>query len=86
MLLQTLFNIRLNQNILNFFTPNSNGYDNLARAVGAPVTLNGRKAHSVFMSPGTGYRNNAADGTATGDAAEDITELEAVLELWPTWN
>ncbi|KAJ5602027.1 hypothetical protein N7510_011561 [Penicillium lagena] len=55
-----------------FSGPESNGYDNLASAVGAPVTLNGQKAYGVFMSPGTGYRNNAASGTATGDAAEGI--------------
>lgn len=47
--------------------PEANGYDNLASAVGAPVTLNGAKAYGVFISPGTGYRNDAAVGTATGD-------------------
>ena len=55
-----------------FNGPESNGYDNLASAVGAPVTLNGQKAYGVFMSPGSGYRNNAASGTATGDAAEGM--------------
>jgi len=55
-----------------FNGPESNGYDNLASAIGAPVTLNGQKAYGVFISPGTGYRNNAASGTATGDAAEGI--------------
>jgi len=55
-----------------FSGPESNGYDNLASAIGAPVTLNGQKAYGVFMSPGTGYRNNAAVGTATGDAAEGM--------------
>lgn len=52
--------------------PESNGYDNLASAIGAPVTLNGAKAYGVFISPGTGYRNNAAVGTATGDAAQGM--------------
>ncbi|RDL35135.1 putative alpha-L-arabinofuranosidase B [Venustampulla echinocandica] len=52
--------------------PESNGYDNLASATGAPVTLNGQKAYGVFISPGTGYRNNAVRGTATGDAAEGM--------------
>lgn len=52
--------------------PEANGYDNLASATGAPVTLNGQKAYGVFVSPGTGYRNNAASGTATGDAAEGM--------------
>ncbi|KAI8944762.1 Arabinosidase B [Xylaria longipes] len=55
-----------------FTGPESNGYDNLASATGAPVTLNGQKAYGVFVSPGTGYRNNAASGIATGDAAEGM--------------
>lgn len=55
-----------------FNGPESNGYDNLASATGAPVTLNGQKAYGVFISPGTGYRNNAASGTAKGDAAEGM--------------
>lgn len=55
-----------------FNGPESNGYDNLASAIGAPVTLNGQKAYGVFISPGTGYRNNAASGTAKGDAAEGM--------------
>ncbi|KAM0473617.1 hypothetical protein ACHAPX_008022 [Trichoderma viride] len=60
-----------------FNGPESGGYDNLASAIGAPVTLNGQKAYGVFISPGTGYRNNAASGTAKGDAAEG---LYAVLD------
>jgi hypothetical protein len=55
-----------------FKGPEANGHDNLASAIGAPVTLNGQKAYGVFMSPGTGYSNNAASGTATGDAAEGM--------------
>ncbi|KAI1749160.1 Arabinosidase B [Xylaria castorea] len=55
-----------------FSGPEANGYDNLASAIGAPVTLNGQKAYGVFVSPGTGYRNNAASGTAKGDAAEGM--------------
>ncbi|PYH86805.1 alpha-L-arabinofuranosidase [Aspergillus uvarum CBS 121591] len=55
-----------------FDGPESNGYDNLASAIGAPVTLNGQKAYGVFVSPGTGYRNNDANGTATGDEAEGM--------------
>ncbi|KAJ7820970.1 alpha-L-arabinofuranosidase B, partial [Mycena olivaceomarginata] len=41
-----------------------NGFDNLAAADGAPVTLNGQKAYGVFISPGTGYRNDATTGIA----------------------
>ncbi|KAI0453567.1 fungal alpha-L-arabinofuranosidase [Xylaria acuta] len=55
-----------------FSGPESNGYDNLASAIGAPVTLNGQKAYGVFVSPGTGYRNNAVSGSAKGDAAEGM--------------
>jgi non-reducing end alpha-L-arabinofuranosidase len=55
-----------------FSGPDSGGYDNLASATGAPVTLNGQKAYGVFIAPGTGYRNNAASGTAKGDAAEGM--------------
>ena len=55
-----------------FSGPEANGYDNLASAIGAPVTLNGQKAYGVFISPGTGYRNNAPSGIAKGDAAEGM--------------
>ncbi|KAJ7778127.1 alpha-L-arabinofuranosidase [Mycena metata] len=48
------------------------GPDNLAAADGAPVTLNGQKAYGVFISPGTGYRNDKTNGIATGDAAEGL--------------
>nr|POE64981.1 putative alpha-l-arabinofuranosidase b [Quercus suber] len=52
--------------------PQTNGYDNLASAIGAPVTLNGQKAYGVFISPGTGYRNDNTNGVATGDQAEGM--------------
>ncbi|KAH7393463.1 Arabinosidase B [Cadophora sp. MPI-SDFR-AT-0126] len=55
-----------------FNGPDINGYDNLASAIGAPVTLNGNKAYGVFVSPGTGYRNNAVSGSATGDQPEGM--------------
>jgi hypothetical protein len=48
------------------------GYDYEASAIGAPVTLNGQKAYGVFISPGSGYRNNAATGIAKGDDAEGM--------------
>ncbi|KAG4441982.1 hypothetical protein IFR05_002550 [Cadophora sp. M221] len=47
-------------------------YDNLASATGAPVTLCGKKAYSVFISPGTGYRNNKVSGSATSDEQEGM--------------
>ncbi|KAF5677485.1 alpha-n-arabinofuranosidase B [Fusarium circinatum] len=52
--------------------PDVNGWDNMAAADGAPVTLNGKKAYGVFVSPGTGYRNNDVSGSATGDEPEGI--------------
>lgn len=55
-----------------FNGPEANGYDNLASAIGAPVTLNGQKAYGVFISPGTGYRNNKVSGSAVGDTAEGM--------------
>ncbi|KAF4631117.1 hypothetical protein G7Y89_g7017 [Cudoniella acicularis] len=55
-----------------FKGPAADGYDNLASAIGAPITINGQKVYGVFVAPGTGYRNNAASGTAKGDAAEGM--------------
>lgn len=55
-----------------FDGPGADGYDLLASAIGAPVTLNGQSAYGVFISPGTGYRNDAATGTATGDEPEGL--------------
>ncbi|OBT65008.1 hypothetical protein VE03_05667 [Pseudogymnoascus sp. 23342-1-I1] len=52
--------------------PDANGFDYLASAYGAPVTLDGKKAYGVFISPFTGYRCNTATGTATGDEAEGM--------------
>src|ERR671931_2791714 len=55
-----------------FQGPAPGGFDNLANATAAPTTLNGQKAYGVFVAPGTGYRNNATSGIATGDAAEGM--------------
>lgn len=55
-----------------FDGPGPNGSDNLASATGAPVTLNGQTVYGVLVTPGTGYRNDKATGTATGDAAEGM--------------
>lgn len=57
--------------------PEANGYDSLASAIGAPVMLNGDKAYGVFISPKTGYRNDATTSVATGDQPEG---LYAVLD------
>jgi hypothetical protein len=55
-----------------FNGPAAGGYDNLANATAAPVTVGGHKAYGVFVAPGTGYRNNSTSGIATGDAAEGM--------------
>ena len=52
--------------------PNPGGFDYLAGAKGAPVTLNGNKAYGVFIPPKTGYRIDTAKGTATGNSAEGL--------------
>jgi hypothetical protein len=52
--------------------PGPGGFDNPASATGAPVTLNGKKAYGVFIPPKTGYRNNKAKGTATGDQPQGM--------------
>ena len=55
-----------------FSGPQPDGSDNLAAADGAPIMVGGQKAYGVFVSPGTGYRNNNAKSTAIGDAAEGM--------------
>ena len=52
--------------------PGPNGFDNLADATAAPISLNGKKAYGVFIPGKTGYRNNAAKNTATGDEAQGM--------------
>jgi len=52
--------------------PASGGYDNLASATAAPIYVDNKKAYGVYVASGVGYRNNAASGTAKGDAAEGI--------------
>jgi hypothetical protein len=55
-----------------FQGPAPGGFDNLANATAAPITISGQKAYGVFVAPGTGYRNNNATGTATGDQPEGM--------------
>lgn len=52
--------------------PEPGGWDKLADAKAAPVTVGGQKAYGVYISPGTGYRNNKTNGIATGDQPEGI--------------
>ncbi|MEU1535584.1 alpha-L-arabinofuranosidase B [Streptomyces fagopyri] len=55
-----------------FNGPAAGGYDNLANATAAPVTVAGHKVYGVFVAPGTGYRNNHTSGIATGDQPEGM--------------
>jgi hypothetical protein len=55
-----------------FRGPAAGGYDNLASATAAPIMVNGHKAYGVFVSPGTGYRNNTTNGIARGDQPEGM--------------
>ncbi|MFI2665334.1 arabinofuranosidase catalytic domain-containing protein [Micromonospora carbonacea] len=52
--------------------PAPGGWDNLADAKAAPITVGGQKAYGVYVAPGTGYRNNNTNGVATGDQPEGI--------------
>jgi hypothetical protein len=52
--------------------PAPGGWDNLADAKAAPITIGGQKAYGVYVAPGTGYRNNNTNGVATGDQPEGI--------------
>ncbi|KAF3933791.1 Alpha-N-arabinofuranosidase [Dactylellina cionopaga] len=55
-----------------FKGPAANGYDNYASATAAPVYLNGHKVYGVYVTPGVGYRNNKATGTAKGDQPQGM--------------
>jgi hypothetical protein len=55
-----------------FRGPASGGYDNLANATAAPITVGGHKAYGVYVSPGIGYRDNSTNGIATGDDPEGM--------------
>jgi non-reducing end alpha-L-arabinofuranosidase len=46
------------------------GPDALANATAAPVTVGGHEAYGVYVAPGTGYRDDATSGIATGDSPE----------------
>jgi hypothetical protein len=60
-----------------FQGPAPGGFDNLANATAAPTTLNGQKAYGVFVAPGTGYRNNATSGIATGSGPQGVYMVAA---------
>jgi hypothetical protein len=49
-----------------------NGYDTLANATAAPISVGGKKVYGVFIEPGMGYRQDKTVGIATGDEPEGI--------------
>lgn len=55
--------------------PEAGGYDYLAGALGAPVSVNGQRAYGVFISPFSGYRNNNAKNIAVNDDPEGMYML-----------
>jgi hypothetical protein len=55
-----------------FNGPAAGGYDNLANATAAPISVGGHKAYGVYVAAGTGYRNNNTNGVATGDQPEGM--------------
>src|SRR4051794_25648080 len=60
-----------------FSGPAPGGFDNLANATAAPISISGHKAYGVFVAPGTGYRNNATSGIATGSASQGVYMVAA---------
>ncbi|HXM57889.1 MAG TPA: arabinofuranosidase catalytic domain-containing protein [Candidatus Dormibacteraeota bacterium] len=53
------------------------GPDNLANASALPISAGGHKVYGVFVAPGTGYRNNATNGIATGSGAQGVYMVAA---------
>jgi non-reducing end alpha-L-arabinofuranosidase len=51
------------------------GPDKLAVANAAPTVLDGHEAYGVAIVPGTGYRDDATNGIATGDNPESEYEV-----------
>jgi hypothetical protein len=55
-----------------FDGPADGGYDTLANAKGAPITLNGQKVYGLKIEAGMGYRKNGAIGTAKDNDPEGM--------------
>ena len=53
------------------------GPDNLANASALPISAGGHKVYGVFVAPGTGYRNDATNGIATGSGAQGVYMVAA---------
>jgi hypothetical protein len=55
-----------------FDGPYTNGYDDVASAIDALVTLDGQKAYGIFVSPGTGYRKDQTTNILIGADTQGI--------------
>ncbi len=55
-----------------FKGPAKGGFNTLAIADMAPITIGGQKAYGVYIIPGMGYRNNNAAGLAINDEPQGI--------------
>jgi hypothetical protein len=55
-----------------FRGPAKGGFNTLPIADMAPITIMGHKAYGVFVMPGTGLRNNNANGLARNDEPQGI--------------
>jgi hypothetical protein len=55
-----------------FAGPGPNGADVGANAMALPVTVGGQTVYGALFTPGTGYRNNAAQNVPTGAQPEGI--------------
>src|SRR5215471_827775 len=53
------------------------GPDALANASALPISAGGHKVYGVFVAPGTGYRNDATNGIATGSGAQGVYMVAA---------
>ncbi len=61
--------------------PGPNGYDIPAVANALPVTVAGHKVYGVAISPGMGYRNDTAVGTAVNGQPEGVYMVTSALNL-----
>ncbi|HEX6772319.1 MAG TPA: arabinofuranosidase catalytic domain-containing protein [Acidobacteriaceae bacterium] len=61
--------------------PGPNGCDIPAVANALPLTIGGYKAYGIAVSPGTGYRNDRAKGTAVHGQPEGVYMVTSALHL-----
>jgi hypothetical protein len=61
--------------------PGPNGYDVPAVANALGATVHGHKVYGIAISPGTGYRNDIAKGTAINGQPEGVYMVTSALNL-----